>query len=298
MWKGLKTVVNYNEKKSTPDINFDLNELNKFYARFDAFDFSKEIDEQKEKLSTISNCENECDEIVFTERQVKNEFRKINERKACGPDVGKYQLIYFQVRGRCESIRLLLNDNGIDYEETNCGPREKWIKDYKPQMAFGQVPCLKDGDLSLVQSNAILRYLARKHGLYGSSDVEATMIDILSDGVEDLRKQYTMMIYKNYEAGKDDFITTTLPEQLPYFENFLKKHGDQQSGYSVGQKQSFVDYNLMDLLDALQTLSSTCLDNYPTLASFLKVNLAKPNIAKYRETEPFKTRSINGNGKQ
>ncbi|GFR79928.1 hypothetical protein ElyMa_000567300 [Elysia marginata] len=41
MWKGLKTVVSYNEKKSTPDINFDLNELNKFYARFDEFDLVK-----------------------------------------------------------------------------------------------------------------------------------------------------------------------------------------------------------------------------------------------------------------
>ena len=35
-------------------------------------------------------------------------------------------------------------------------------------------------------------------GLYGSSEQETTLIDILNDGVEDLRKQYTTMIYKNY----------------------------------------------------------------------------------------------------
>jgi len=29
---------------------------------------------------------------------------------------------------------------------------------------FGQIPLFKDGDFELVQSNAILRYLARKHG--------------------------------------------------------------------------------------------------------------------------------------
>ncbi|GFO06282.1 glutathione s-transferase, partial [Plakobranchus ocellatus] len=134
-----------------------------------------------------------------------------------GLAVAKYQLIYFQVRGRGEAIRYLLEDNGIDYEEINCGPRENWFKEYKPKMAFGQVPCLKDNDLMLVQSNAILRYLARKHGLYGNTEEEATFIDILNDGVEDLRKTYTMMIYKNYEAGKDDFIAS-LPEQLQYME--------------------------------------------------------------------------------
>jgi len=31
---------------------------------------------------------------------------------------------------------------------------------------FGQIPMLQDGDFELVQSNAILRYLARKHGTY------------------------------------------------------------------------------------------------------------------------------------
>ncbi|RUS71429.1 hypothetical protein EGW08_020812 [Elysia chlorotica] len=196
--------------------------------------------------------------------------------------MGKYQLIYFPVRGRGENIRLLLNDNGVDYEEVNCGPRETWLKEYKPQMAFGQAPCLKDGELSLVQSNAILRYLARKHGLYGSSDVEATMIDILNDGVEDLRKQYTTMIYTNYFFPQ--------PYQMS-LEILYNK-------FPPTFQRSFVDYNLMDLLDALQTLSSTCLENFPTLASFLQVNMAKPNIAKYRETEPFKTRPINGNGKQ
>lgn len=66
--------------------------------------------------------------------------------------------------GRGEAIRLLLEDNGLDYTEEDALPWDNWINNVKPKMAFGQLPCLDDGDFRLVQSNAILRYLGRKHG--------------------------------------------------------------------------------------------------------------------------------------
>ena len=97
--------------------------------------------------------------------------------------------------------------------------------------AFGQCPMLIDGDVELVQSNAILRYLARKYGnyfsmfdeqgiffysvehdfkerfvpfidLYGSTNQEAARVDMINDGVEDLRGAYTVLIYQNYVSTK------------------------------------------------------------------------------------------------
>jgi hypothetical protein len=35
-------------------------------------------------------------------------------------------------------------------------------------------------------------------GLYGANDVEATVIDMISDGQEDLRQKYVKLIYQNY----------------------------------------------------------------------------------------------------
>ena len=43
-----------------------------------------------------------------------------------------------------------------------------------------------------------MRYLARKHDLYGENDAEATLIDMIMDGQEDLRSKYLRMIYQNY----------------------------------------------------------------------------------------------------
>ena len=60
---------------------------------------------------------------------------------------------------------------------------------------FGQVPCFYDGDLELVQSGAIVRYLARKHDLYGSNTSEAALMDMVYDGQEDLKKKFWPMLY-------------------------------------------------------------------------------------------------------
>ena len=59
---------------------------------------------------------------------------------------------------------MLLLDNDQSFEETDVLPFDKFLSTWKPKLAFGRVPCLYDGDFMLVQSNAILRYLARKHG--------------------------------------------------------------------------------------------------------------------------------------
>lgn len=112
--------------------------------------------------------------------------------------MSKMQIIYFFLRGRAEAIRTLLVEQGVEYEEQDVMPMEKWLNEWKPKMAFGQCPMLIDGDVELVQSNAILRYLARKYDLYGSTNQEAARVDMINDGVEDLRGAYTVLIYQNY----------------------------------------------------------------------------------------------------
>ncbi len=49
--------------------------------------------------------------------------------------------------------------------------------------------------LKLVSFPGFLVYFS---GLYGSNDMEAAVIDMLNDGVEDVYLQYLKMIYRNY----------------------------------------------------------------------------------------------------
>lgn len=204
-----------------------------------------------------------------------------------------YKLIYFPVRGRGMHIRYICADLDLNLEFEKV--TNNWAE-IKPTTLLGQLPVFKDGDFELAQSNAILRYLARKHGLYGSNDREAALIDMINDQQEDLRVSYIRLIYREYETGKDAFVTA-LPGNLGSLEKVLTKNkgGD---GFFVGDKISFVDYSVFDLLDNLQVLSPTCLDTLPKLKAFHQRMASRTKLAAFRSTDEFKNTPINGNGKQ
>ncbi|XP_042302011.1 glutathione S-transferase P [Sceloporus undulatus] len=209
---------------------------------------------------------------------------------------GKYKLIYFSVRGRGEATRMLLADQGQEWTE-DVVTGEIWQKgDLKKTCLFGQLPKFQDGDFVLYQSNAILRHLARNHGLYGQDEREATLLDMVNDGVEDLRIKYARLIYQNYDAGKAEYIEA-LPAQLRPFENLLAQN-DGGKGFIVGKKISFVDYNLLDVLQLHLVLAPNCLASFPLLAAYVQRLNARPLLKAYLESEGRKQRPINGNGKQ
>uniref|UniRef100_A0A5F8H7A5 glutathione transferase n=1 Tax=Monodelphis domestica TaxID=13616 RepID=A0A5F8H7A5_MONDO len=150
--------------------------------------------------------------------------------------------------------------------------------DLKASCLFGQLHKFTDGDVTLYQSNAILRHLARKHGLYGKNEMEATLLDMANDGVEDLRLKYVKLIYQNYEEGKEQYIKE-LPTQLKPFETLLSQNQGGKA-FIVGDQISFVDYNLLDLLLIHQVLAPGCLDAFPLLSAYVARLTARPQSSK------------------
>nr|XP_020142728.1 glutathione S-transferase A2-like [Microcebus murinus] len=81
---------------------------------------------------------------------------------------GKPKLHYFNVRGRMESIRWLLAAAGVEFEEQFITCPEDWDKlKNDGRLMFGQVPMVEIDGMDLVQTRAILNYIASKHNLYG-----------------------------------------------------------------------------------------------------------------------------------
>ncbi|XP_041029910.1 glutathione S-transferase P-like [Carcharodon carcharias] len=208
----------------------------------------------------------------------------------------EYTITYFPVRGRCSAMRMLMADQGQTWKEVALS-KEQWTNgDTRKSCAFGQLPKFQDGDFVLVQSNTILRYLARQHNLYGKDMKEATLIDMVNDGAEDLRVKYAILIFKEYETGKDAFIKN-IPAELKPFENILAKNNGGKD-FLVGNKISYADYNLVDLLSNLEVLSPGCLNVTPLLKAYVDRVLSRPKLKAYLESDAHKKLPINGNGKQ
>lgn len=82
LWKGLRTITDYKRPASSMmNANASLaDELNTFYARFDAAAI------KTTNGCACSECTSEDKAFIITEHAVRNTFRRVNTRKAAGPD--------------------------------------------------------------------------------------------------------------------------------------------------------------------------------------------------------------------
>ena len=110
---------------------------------------------------------------------------------------------------------------GTDYEERNFKDRSEW-ESVKPTLGLDwpNLPYFIDGEVKLSQSTAILRHIARQHGLSGKSEAEMRRIDLVLDQSKDFfNSTFAKMCYD------PDFVRLikplTNPQSLIIYLNFL-----------------------------------------------------------------------------
>ncbi|XP_040291237.1 glutathione S-transferase P 1-like [Bufo bufo] len=203
-----------------------------------------------------------------------------------------YVITYFPIRGRAEAIRLLLGDQGASWTEDEV-PLADWFSgkiDLKKQAVFCQLPQFKDGDFVLYQSNSILRYLGRKYGISGSSNEESALIDMVNDGVEDLRLKFSRMFFFEFETGKEKY-ENELPNQLAAFERILSLNSNGTK-YLVGDKISYADYNFLDLLQLHLEVFPACFSSYPLINAYIDRITSRPKLSEYLKSDARNNRPI------
>eukprot|EP00871_Galdieria_phlegrea_P004844 jgi/Galph1/5360/GphlegSOOS_G3920.1 len=193
-----------------------------------------------------------------------------------------YQLEYFPIRGLGEVIRFLLEDNAVSYEnkfvEKDEWPQVKKQGIESGQIPFGQLPVLIDGDFYLTQGGAIIRYLARKHSLYGEGLEEQALADMMYDAAGDLRREYYGYIFKDDWKEKKESYLWNVKTKLAYFDNHFKRRGTK---YVVSDNICFADYNLFDVLDHLHRLESSLFVEFSCLNHFYETMKSRPRLAAY-----------------
>uniref|UniRef100_A0A8D0X7B1 Glutathione S-transferase n=1 Tax=Sus scrofa TaxID=9823 RepID=A0A8D0X7B1_PIG len=179
---------------------------------------------------------------------------------------GKPILHYFNGRGRMECIRWLLAAAGVEFEEKfieNPNDLNKLKND--GSLLFQQVPMVEIDGMKLVQTRAILNYIATKYNLYGKDAKERALIDMYTEGVADLGEM--ILLLPLCPPNEKDAKVASIKEKstnryLPAFEKVLKSHGQD---YLVGNKLSRADIQLVELLYYVEELDPSLLANFPLL---------------------------------
>ncbi|XP_015343336.1 glutathione S-transferase A3-like isoform X2 [Marmota marmota marmota] len=184
---------------------------------------------------------------------------------------GKPILHYFDGRARMESIRWLLAAAGVEFEEKFMKTREDLEKLRKDgSLMFQQVPMVEIDGMKLVQTRAILNYIAAKYNLYGK-DIKERALD--KDG----------RLTQIKEKSRNRY--------FPAFEKVLKSHGQD---YLVGNRLSKADVHLTELLYHTEELDSTVLANFPLLKALRTRVSNLPTVKKFlqpgSQRKPFDDR--------
>ena len=73
------------------------------------------------------------------------------------------KLYYFDLYAKAEPLRMMLGRAGVQYEDVRV-TGDSW-KALKPQMEFGQVPCLEmDDGTKMYQCTALYNLIAQQNG--------------------------------------------------------------------------------------------------------------------------------------
>ncbi|WP_269716094.1 glutathione S-transferase [Caulobacter sp. NIBR2454] len=231
-----------------------------------------------------------------------------------------YELYYWPgIQGRGEFVRLALEQAGADYVDIGRGDEKNgqgaqallpFLKGEAGSRPPFAPPFLKDGDIVVGQTAAILMYLGPKLKLAPKAEadrlwahqIQLTIADLTAEAHDSHHPVGLSLYYEDQkkEAAKraKEFRKQRIPKFLGWLEMILAANpaGDQ---WLVGDKLSYADLSafqvVQGLLYAFPKAAKKVLKETPKLAA-LAVRVAdQPNIKAYLESErrlPFSEMGI------
>nr|XP_056712896.1 glutathione S-transferase-like [Euleptes europaea] len=194
----------------------------------------------------------------------------------------KPRLHYFDGRGRMETTRWLLAAAGVEYEEQFIKSKEDLEKLKKDgALLFQQVPMVEIDGMKMVQSRAILNYIAAKYNLCGKDLKEKALMDMYVESIMDLGEMIMLLPLKPVDAKEKELaliFERATTRYFPVFEKVLKDHGRD---YLVGNKFSRADVQLLEVILMVEDLKPDILSKFPLLKAYKERISNIPTIKKF-----------------
>lgn len=119
-------------------------------------------------------------------------------------------LYYFGGRGLADQLRWMLAATEVPFTQKIISQRQQFER-MSSQLPFGQLPLLQMDGLEIVQSQAAVRYLARRGGIGGRTEGEVLKCDLIAEAVRDLLGLLCAAPFKRMTRTR----TRTKPDATP-----------------------------------------------------------------------------------
>jgi len=184
-------------------------------------------------------------------------------------------LYHWDTKSKAFISRLLLAAAGMEYKFCRLGIDADFATEIKPHTPFGQAPFLTHGSLSIGQSGAINRYIAKVGGLSGGSDVDFAMSEMLLCEGDDITALLSAAKYRNGNTAEawDDAVAK-IPAHYANLEKLLRAG----SPYFTSVGPCAGDVAIFGALNIVIDVDSTLLPKFPKLEAFYAAMAALPSI--------------------
>jgi len=196
-------------------------------------------------------------------------------------------MTYFIGRGLAEQGRWMLAATNEPFSnKTFTSPDELDALRATGKLAMNQLPLLEIDGLNLVQSGAIVRYLARKHDLEGGTPAQKALADIVYESVRDFGGIAVSYPFETAtEEGKAAYpakLQARIDKYLPRFEQLIIDNPESDV-YTVQATATHGDLALAEVLYAIKEItgSEAFLAPYPHVLELAKVVWSLPQIVAY-----------------
>lgn len=196
-----------------------------------------------------------------------------------------YEVIYFNLKGRAESIRIMFHTAKADWKDTRVE-----FKDWpamKPTTPLGAMPVVKiDGDMHC-QSSALLRYAGKLAGWYPEDPLQALVVDEAVDTMSELSppRKNKDDDEEAFKKARVEFQETKLTLTAKFLEGLIQRNG---GCFFVKDTPSIADLQLVVSVATIQKgifdhVDPKFFDAYPGIMATFKATMEHPDVVSYNE---------------